>query len=146
MNKKWWVLIFLTIVILGIIFIPKILTDKGDEKVSFDIIKEDDIPKEIEEILPKYQKEERALACKVDDKIYIVVTRGEKNTDGYDVTIQSIEKKKNNGKFDLIVYAEYTDPKPDEIVPQVITYPTVIAETELEKLPEKIDLKTNYIE
>nr|WP_243153515.1 protease complex subunit PrcB family protein [Senegalia massiliensis] len=96
--------------------------------------------------MPKYQKEERALACKVDDKIYIVVTRGEKNTDGYDVTIQSIEKKKNNGKFDLIVYAEYTDPKPDEIVPQVITYPTVIAETELEKLPEKIDLKTNYIE
>ncbi|WP_130807716.1 protease complex subunit PrcB family protein [Senegalia massiliensis] len=146
MNKKWWVLIFLTIVILGIIFIPKILTDKGDEKVSFDIIKEDDIPKEIEEILPKYQKEERALACKVDDKIYIVVTRGEKNTDGYDVTIQSIEKKKNDGKFNLIVYAQYKDPKPDEIVPQVITYPTVVAETELEKLPEKIDLKTNYIE
>lgn len=146
MKKKWYILIILTIVILGLIFISKILWNKGDEKVSFDIVDENKIPKKIEEILPKYQKEERALACKIDDKIYIIVTRGEKNTDGYDVTIQTIEKKKNNDEFNLTVYAEYKDPKADEIVPQVITYPTVVALTELEQLPEKIDLKTNYME
>lgn len=146
MKKKWYILIILAIVILGAIFIPKILWNKGDEKVAFDIVPEDKIPRKIEEILPKYQKEERALACKVDDKIYIIVTRGEKNTDGYDVTIQTIEKKRNNDEFNLTVYAEYKDPKADEIVPQVITYPTVVAVTELKELPEKIDLKTNYMD
>ncbi|MGO1370257.1 MAG: protease complex subunit PrcB family protein [Senegalia sp. (in: firmicutes)] len=146
MKKKWYIFIALAVLIFSVFLIYKIVSNKGDGKVAFDIVKEDKIPKKIEEILPKYQKEERALACKIDDKIYIIVTRGEKNTDGYDVNIQTIEKKKNNDKLNLTVYAEYKDPKVDEIVPQVITYPTAVVLTKLEELPEKIDLKTNYIE
>ncbi|WP_350445969.1 protease complex subunit PrcB family protein [Anaeromonas gelatinilytica] len=114
--------------------------------MAFKVIEEDAIPDKIQQLLPKYQKEERALACKVDKKIYVIVTRGEKRTDGYRVTIDKIEKKSNEDKFDLIVYAEYKDPKPDEIVPQVITYPTIVAVTELEALPERIYLETKFIE
>ncbi|MBS4534813.1 protease complex subunit PrcB family protein [Clostridium sp. D2Q-14] len=144
--KKLWIIIILLIIILGVIFIPKFLLDRGDEKVAFKVIEEDAIPDKIQQLLPKYQKEERALACKVDKKIYVIVTRGEKRTDGYRVTIDKIEKKSNEDKFDLIVYAEYKDPKPDEIVPQVITYPTIVAVTELEALPERIYLETKFIE
>lgn len=144
--KKLWIIIILIIIILGIIFIPKFLLNRGDENVGFKIIEQDAILDKINQLLPKYQKEERALACKVDEKIYIIVTRGEKKTDGYKVKIDKIEKKPNEDKFDLIVYADYKDPKADEIVPQVITYPTVVAVTELESLPERIYLKSSYTE
>ncbi|MBS4537425.1 protease complex subunit PrcB family protein [Clostridium sp. D2Q-11] len=144
--KKLWIIIIILIIILGVIFIPKLLLNRGDEKVAFKIVEKDGIPEKVNQLLPKYQQEERALACKVDGKIYIIVTRGEQRTDGYKVTIDKIEKKPNEDKFDLIVYADYKDPKPDEIVPQVITYPTVVAITELELLPERIYLKTNYLE
>lgn len=144
--KKLWIIIILLIIVLGVIFIPKLLLNRGDEKVAFKIVEKDAIPDKVNQLLPKYQQQERALACKVDGKIYVIVTRGEQKTDGYKVSIDKIEKKTTDEKFDLIVYADYKDPKPDEIVPQVITYPTVVAVTELELLPDRIYLKTNYKE
>lgn len=144
--KRLWIIIIVVIVILGFIFIPKILLNKGDEKVAFKILDESNTPEKINKILPNYQEEERALACKVEGKVYVIVTRGEKKTEGYKVTIDKIIKKKKDGDYDLVVYADYKDPKPDEIVPQVITYPTAIVVTELDKLPERIYLKTNYQE
>ncbi|WP_069648892.1 protease complex subunit PrcB family protein [Caloranaerobacter ferrireducens] len=146
MNRKLWILIIVVIVILGIIFIPKILKNEGDQAVKFEILNKNEVPKKIQELLPRYMSEERALACKIENEVYVIVTRGEKKTAGYTVTIDRIEKVKSKDNFDLIVYAEYKDPKPNELVAQVITYPTVIVKTELNKLPNKIKLETEYID
>lgn len=146
MKKTWIIAAIIIIIILGVIFIPKLFLNEGDKEVKFTILNVEEVPQKLQDILPKYKAEERALACKIDDEIYVVVTRGEKNTGGYSVTIDKIVKEETDDKFNLTVYAIYTDPKPDEIVPQVITYPCVVAKTNLKELPESIALETEYEE
>ena len=88
--------------------------------------------------------EERALSCKIGDTVYVVVTRGEKKTGGYTVDIDKITKVKTDDHFNLVVYAEYKDPSPNQIVPQVITYPYIVVKTELTELPKQIKLEVEY--
>ena len=116
----------------------------GNEGIAFQVLSEDKIPEKINEILPRYKALERALACKVDGDIYVVVTRGEKPTGGYTVDIDRIEKTDEDGKVKLVVHALFGDPKPGEVTTQVITYPYIVAKTQLKELPDKIELKVQY--
>ena len=75
--KKTYIAIGIIILILAILFVPKFL-DKGDQKVKYKVLESSEIPEKIKEILPKYLAEERALTCRLNDEIYVVVTRGEK--------------------------------------------------------------------
>ena len=102
----------------------------SSKKIEFTVLEDKNIPKEIE----------RALACIVDDKVYVVVTRGEKTTSGYEVDIDKMIM--NDDKLE--VYAAYTDPKEGKAVSQVLTYPYAVAETELSSLPESIELGIMY--
>ena len=142
--KKIWILGIVLVVILAIIFIPRIFRSDGDKEVKFKILEANEVPQKVQDLIPKYLTEERALACKLDDEVYIIVTRGEKRTAGYSVTLDKLVKVKNDNSFDLIAYAKYTDPKPDQMVAQVITYPMVIAKAELDDLPDKIKLEVEY--
>lgn len=144
MNNKIWILAIIVLVILGIVFIPKILKNEGDKEVKFKILELSEAPQKIQDLVPKYLYEERALACKIDNEVYIIVTRGEKRTEGYSVSLNKLIKVKNDGNFDLVAYAKYKDPKPDEMVGQRITYPVVVAKAELDKLPDKIKLEIEY--
>lgn len=134
------------ILIIGILFIPKIL--KGNEgQIKFKIVKEEDIPEKISEMLPKYLMEERALTCKYRDDIYVVVTRGEKNSKGYLVEIDQILKEKyTKDVFDIVVYARFTDPDPNEIVEQEYDYPHIVVKTNLKDMPEEVHLDIEYID
>lgn len=134
------------ILVLGLIFIPKIIKNEGDGQLKFQSIELEEAPEKIQELIPRYLSEERALACKIDGKIYIVVTRGEKNTAGYSAGLEKIEKIKSDKNFNLVVHAKYKDPKPDEMVAQIITYPVTVVKTELEGLPDKIKLEVDYEE
>lgn len=134
------------ILIIAIIFIPKIIKNEGDGELKFQSIEVEEAPEKIQELIPRYLSEERALACKIDGNIYIVVTRGEKNTAGYSAGLERIDKVKNDKNFNLVVHAKYKDPKPDEMVAQIITYPVTVVKTELEGLPDKIKLEVDYEE
>lgn len=144
MNKKILICAIIVIVILGIIFIPRILKNEGESEVKFKTLDLSEAPKKVQELVPKYLYEERALACKVDNEIYIIVTRGEKRTEGYTVSLDKIIKVKNENSFDIVAHAKYKDPKPNEMVGQRITYPIVVAKAELDKLPDKIKLEVEY--
>lgn len=146
MRKKILVGAIILIVILGIIFIPKILKNEGEEEVNFKTLDLNEVPQKVQDLIPKYLYEERALVCKVDNDIYVIVTRGEKKTEGYSVTLDKLIKVKNENNFDLIAYAKYKDPKPNEMVGQRITYPVVIAKAELDRLPDRIKLEVEYVE
>lgn len=62
--------------------------NSGEAKVDFIPLEEAKIPQTIiTDVIPEYRELERALACKVDDKIYVLVTRGEKPTTGFEVAI-----------------------------------------------------------
>lgn len=144
--KRVYIGIIIVVVILGIIFVPKYLNE-GDKEVKFKVLKSDEVPQKLKDILPNYISEERALSCKIEDDLFVVVTRGEKNMEGYSVTIDKIEKgKKEDNKFNITVFAKYKDPNPDQIVAQKISYPYIIVKTNLDKLPANIKLEVEYEE
>lgn len=142
--KKYLIFGIALIVILGALFVPKLLKSK-DGEVTFKTIDKEDLPNEIIEALPKYIMEERALTCKFQDDIYVIVTRGEKKSKGYFVDIDSIIKEEyGEGKFDLIVNALYIDPNPNEIVSQEYDYPIIVVETNLKTMPQAVHLEIEY--
>jgi len=115
--------------------------------VEFTVLSEDQYPGQIvSQVIPQYRKLERALACVVDDKIYVVATRGEKASDGYEIAIDKMTLTEQDDSSTLEVYVKFTDPSPEAAVGQAVTYPLQVAVTELEKLPEQISLKVQYMD
>ena len=113
--------------------------------LEYAMLSEDQIPQSIaKDVIPEYRELERALSCKADGNIYVVVTRGEKPTAGYDVTISRMNLQETKEGTNLIVTAAFTDPPEGEAVSQVITYPYVVAFTELTSLPDTIELRTVF--
>ena len=120
----------------------------GGKEVSFTQLKKDEIPQTIEkDVIPEYRDLERALGCLVDGKVYVVVTRGEKPTAGYDLAIEGIRlQKTEDGGSNMVVTALFKEPAEGETVSRIITYPYVVAETELTGLPDTIELNVRYAE
>jgi len=117
----------------------------GDQEVSFSQVEESQIPKEIAtDIIPEYKTLERALACMIDDDVYVVVTRGEKPTSGFQLSVERIVIEEENDKSNLAVYAKFTDPQKKTAISQVITYPVQVVKTDLKKLPDTIELRIQY--
>jgi len=117
----------------------------GSDDVAFTKIDDDDIPEDIKSnVIPEYRTLERALACAVDDDIYVIVTRGEKPTSGYEVSVAKIVLEDNGGEENLVVYAMFTDPDAENPISQVITYPTEVVKTDLKNLPDTIELRIQY--
>ena len=115
--------------------------------ISFTVIHQDKIPKTIEkDVIPEYRDLERALGCLVDGKVYVVVTRGEKPTAGYDLSIEKMKMEKTDKGDNLVVTALFSEPPEGEAVSRIITYPYSVAETELTALPETIELNVRFAE
>ncbi|MFZ5969732.1 MAG: protease complex subunit PrcB family protein [Bacillota bacterium] len=138
------IIVVIMILITGVYGVRHFMRD--DNSITFEALSEDVIPQKLKEVLPRYKALERALACKVENEIYVVVTRGEKPTGGYTVEIDGIEKVKEDDKTKLVVYAAFTDPKPGDVVTQAVTYPYVVVKTDMDMLPDKIELKVKYNE
>lgn len=146
MKKHYIIIGILILIILGIFFTSKIL-NKGDEEVKFRVLESSEIPEKIKEILPKYLSEEKALTCRLNNEIYVVVTRGEKRTGGYSVEVDNIIKEeREEGEFEITVIAKYNDPDPDEMVTQGFDYPFTIVKTDLSTMPKSINLQVKYDE
>lgn len=119
----------------------------GDTEVNFKVLDEGEIPQQItSQIIPEYRQLERALACKVDDKVYVIATRGEKPTSGYEIAIDRMTLEEEDGATVLMVYTKFKDPQPGLALAQALTYPLQVAETELTDLPDQIQLKVQYVE
>lgn len=119
----------------------------SESDIVFTQLAPDAIPQQItSQVIPEYRDMERALACVVDDKVYVLATRGEKPTTGYDIEIDSMELEDEDGKSKLIVNVLFTDPQAGASLTQETTYPYVVAETDIAKLPDKIEMKIQYKE
>ncbi|WP_326908164.1 protease complex subunit PrcB family protein [Sedimentibacter sp. MB31-C6] len=137
-------IVAIIVFIAALLFFFRYFRGKGAENVSFDKIEPDSIPAQISEVLPNYRMKEKALVCRINDDIYVVVTRGEKNTAGYDVEIDRLTLSEENGEKILTVYAEYIDPKPGDVTAQILTYPFTVVKTEMTELPQKVVLEKEY--
>lgn len=117
----------------------------GKDSVKYTILEEKLIPQQIiSEVIPEYRQLERALACVVDGKIYVIATRGEKPTSGYEIAIDRMYLEKDGGKTNLVVCTIFKDPQAGMSLSQVLTYPFQVAETDLKALPDGIQLKVQY--
>ena len=122
--------ILILFIVLGFVFIPRLFLDTS-KPVDFIMVQRESIPEKILDIMDKYEDEERALAVKLDNKIYVIVTRGE-TEHGIDIdkiTMETVEEKD-------IMTVNITYKDKDE------SYPFVVAETNLKSLPDKIHLNT----
>ena len=114
----------------------------GAKEVGFEQVPEDELPEAItSDIIPEYKTLERALACCIDDDIYVIVTRGEKPTSGFKVAVDHMALEEQDGKSTLIVYAGFKDPDKKTAFSQIITYPTAVVRTDLKQLPKSIYLQ-----
>ncbi len=117
----------------------------GEDPVNFKEVSESEMPKDItSDIIPEYRTLERALACAIDEDIYVIVTRGEKPTSGFNVSVNKIMLEEKNGKDNLVVYALFEDPQKETAISQIITYPIEVVKTDLKTLPDTIELRIQY--
>ncbi len=139
------IVVILAVVAAAAVFTANLL--KGDKAVEFKVLSENQIPQDISsQVIPEYRTLERALACVVEDKVYVVVTRGEKPTSGFEVDIDKMKLEEQDGKTNLVVYADFKDPEKGNALAQVLTYPLKVAETGLTELPDEIELRIQYEE
>jgi len=142
--KKVVTIVAIIVFIAAILFFFRYFRGKGVQNVSFDTIEPENIPNQISEVLPNYRMKEKALVCKINDEIYVVVTRGEKSTAGYEVEIDKLTLSDADGEKVLTVKADYTDPKPGDVTAQILTYPFTVVKTDMKDLPQKVVLEKEY--
>lgn len=142
--KKVVTIVAIIVFIAAFLFFFRYFRGKGVQNVSFDTIEPENIPNQISEVLPNYRMKEKALVCRINDEIYVVVTRGEKSTAGYEVEIDKLTLEDVDGEKVLTVYAEYTDPKPGDVTAQILTYPFTVVKTDMGDLPQKVVLEKEY--
>lgn len=146
-DRKKTILGVLAVVIIGAAIFGGLKLTGGNKDVKFKTLSESEIPQQIAtQIIPEYRQLERALASMIDGKVYVIATRGEKPTSGYELEIAKMDLEKNGDANTLVVFVKFSDPKPGMALTQALTYPLLVAETELTNLPEFIRLKVQYIE
>lgn len=126
--------IFLIIFILaGFIILPKMFGE-DIKAVDYVIVQRDSIPDKILDMMDDYIDQERALATIIDGKVYVIVTRGQ--NEEYGIDVEKINLQDKDGKQVMIVEAVYKE-KED-------AYPFVVLETNMESLPDKIELNQKF--
>ena len=91
-------IIALILVLGGFIFIPKMFMDES-KPVDYIILQKNEIPEKILDMMGKYTDEERALAVKIENKIYVVVTRGKDKEHGIEINSIKIAKERRLSKL-----------------------------------------------
>jgi hypothetical protein len=145
-KKKIATVVIAAIVLVGAIWGGMRLFS-GNEDVKFKVLSETEIPQQIAvQVIPEYRQLERALASVIDGKVYVVATRGEKPTTGYELQIDRMALEGSDDNKTLIVFVKFKDPQPGMSLTQALSYPLQVAETELTQLPDQIQLRVQYIE
>lgn len=144
-EKKRFVVILAVLLLAIAAFFAYNTFFTGEDYVEFQQVKDSEMPVDIAAgVIPEYKTLERALACVAEDDVYVIVTRGEKPTSGFGVDIDRMILEEKKGKMNLIVYAEFDDPDKETAISQIITYPLQVVKTDLQRLPDTIELRIQY--
>ena len=127
--------IIMALIIGGFIVIPNIFMEQS-KPTDYTILQREAIPEKILDMMDKYVDEERALAVKLNDKIYVVVTRG--NDKNYGIEMDKIDILKQDDKSIMRVKVLCKNKEN--------SYPYIVVETNLNDLPDLIELNTSIDE
>ncbi|WP_250674210.1 hypothetical protein LZ906_001245 [Paraclostridium ghonii] len=124
-------IIVLILLLGGLVFIPKMFMEDS-KPVDYIMLQKNEIPEKILDMMGKYADEERALAVKLDDKIYVVVTRGKDANNG--IEMNSIKMTKEDDK--KVMKVEVVHKNKEQ------SHPYIVVETNLKDLPDRIELNS----
>lgn len=124
-------MIVLILLLGGFVFVPKMFMDES-KSVDYIMLQKNEIPEKILDMMGKYTDEERALAVKLDGKIYVVVTRGKDANKG--IEMNSIKMFKEEDKN--VMKVEVVHKNKEE------SHPYIVVETNLKELPDRIELNS----
>lgn len=124
-------IIVLILLLGGFVFVPKMFMDDS-KPVDYIMLQKNEIPEKILDMMGKYTDEERALAVKLDGKIYVVVTRGKDANKG--IEMNSIKMFKEEDKN--VMKVEVVHKNKEE------SHPYIVVETNLKELPDRIELNS----
>lgn len=127
--------IVMILIIGGFIVIPNMFMEQS-KPVDYTILQREAIPEKILDMMDKYVNEERSLAVKLENKIYVVVTRG--NDKNHGIEMDKIDVVKQDDKNIMRVKVVYKDKEE--------SYPYIVVETNLNELPDTIELNTSVDE
>ena len=125
----------MALIIGGFIVIPNMFMEQS-KPVDYTILQREAIPEKILDMMDKYVNEERALAVKLNNKIYVVVTRG--NDKNHGIEMDKIDVVKQDDKNIMRVKVVYKDKEK--------SYPYIVVETNLNELQDSIELNTSVEE
>ena len=128
-------IIIMALIIGGFIVIPNMFMEQS-KPTDYTILQREAIPEKILDMMDKYVDEERALAVKLNDKIYVVVTRG--NDKNHGIEMDKIDIVKQDDKNIMRVKIVYKEKEK--------SYPYIVVETNLNELPDSIELNTSVEE
>jgi hypothetical protein len=107
--------------------------------LAFESITVFEAPPQIGKVVHQHKRKEGASVCIVEGTIYIVAARGEMPTGGYDIRVVDVEEEQDGSGVNVRVV--YKDPKPGQMVAQVVTYPYTIIKTDLKGLPDDVPFR-----
>lgn len=123
--------IIVALIIGGFVIIPNMFMENS-KPVDYTMVQREAIPEKILDMMDKYTNEERALAVKLDKKIYVIVTRGNDNEHGIEMNkIDMVQEDKKLMRV-KITYKEKEK-----------SYPYIVVETNLSELPDRIELNAS---
>ncbi|MCL5934902.1 MAG: protease complex subunit PrcB family protein [Firmicutes bacterium] len=110
--------------------------DKGGKTpVPFTIVDIATAPKGLKEIALQNREKSTATGMELGGRAYLLVTRGVKSSGGYGVEITSVTQETKAGRPVIVVGVKYTDPLPDQVVTEALTYPMTAAQLNLKTIP-----------
>ena len=127
--------ILMALIIGGFIVIPNMFMEQS-KPVDYTILQREALPEKIRDMMDKDVNEERALAVKLNNKIYVVVTRG--NDKNHGIEMDKIDVVKQDDKNIMRVKVVYKDKEK--------SYPYIVVETNLNELPDSTELNTSVEE
>jgi hypothetical protein len=107
--------------------------------INFSIIDPAGAPGKIVDLVNRLKTSESAVLAEADGGNYVLVTRGEQSTGGYEVKVEKVTQSVDAGQRSAAtVRLLFTDPKPGHVVTQVITYPLVLVKLDTGQKPDEI--------
>ena len=105
-------------------------TEKEDAKklkdLPFTIVKEEDIPQELKNLIEEKKHHVFKLTYEDEGKMYIAVGYGEQKTGGYSIQVKDLYLTKNAIYFDTEIYG----PKKEDIDQETASYPYIVVKIE----------------
>lgn len=89
------------------------------ENIPFERVTIDETPDDVRATIQYKNREKATYVLPSDDNYFIIVSRGEQPTSGYEVEILTIEDWGDS----IHVFYKFKDPADDELVSPVITFP-----------------------